>query len=52
MLSCEFCKISKNTVFTEHPQVTAFVYKNQKASYEFLVSSLFGKTLILEMYTR
>ena len=36
MFYCEFCKISKNTIFTEHLRTTASVEIMQKRSYHIL----------------
>ena len=36
MFYCEFCKISKNTIFTEHLRTTASVEIMQKQSYHIL----------------
>ena len=38
VFSCEFCKISKNTLFTEHLCSTACVYKEERKHGHFLIT--------------
>ena len=51
VFSCEFCEIFKNTLFTEHLRVTAFVQKKEKKNSKCSSWEIFTLNFIMYILT-